>query len=132
VFLDTGGLFAMVNGEDPDHAKARNLSRAARQLTTHGGILFEFVALCGSRRIPRRKTLGFLRDLLIEPRLKLIWIEETLHDSSMTLLERRLDKGYSLVDATSFVIMRRLRIREALTTDHHFEQEGFVRLLKPG
>ena len=29
-----------------------------------------------------------------------------------------------------FVVMARHSITEALTTDHHFEQAGFVRLLK--
>lgn len=36
---------------------------------------------------------------------------------------------YSLCDAASFALMRRLGINEALTTDRHFEQEGFVRLV---
>jgi predicted nucleic acid-binding protein len=35
-----------------------------------------------------------------------------------------------LGDAVSFLLMRKLGINEALTTDLHFEQEGFVRLLK--
>jgi predicted nucleic acid-binding protein len=46
----------------------------------------------------------------------------------MGLLEARLDKSWSLVDATSFVVMRRFGIGEALTPDHHFEQMGFTRL----
>jgi predicted nucleic acid-binding protein len=37
---------------------------------------------------------------------------------------------WSLVDCASFVVMRQQGIVEALTTDHHFEQAGFVRLLK--
>lgn len=36
-----------------------------------------------------------------------------------------------LVDCASFVVMQQRRITQALTTDHHFEQAGFVRLLKP-
>lgn len=47
----------------------------------------------------------------------------------MNLLQVRLDKTYSLCDAISFVLMREHGIQEALTTDHHFEQEGFRRLL---
>lgn len=35
-----------------------------------------------------------------------------------------------LCDAVSFVLMRMYGETEALTTDHHFEQEGFVRLLE--
>jgi predicted nucleic acid-binding protein len=47
----------------------------------------------------------------------------------MDLLNARMDKDYSLCDAVSFLVMRERGITAALTTDHHFEQEGFVRLL---
>ncbi len=130
MFLDTSGLFAAVNSEDAGYETARDAIRRARHLTTHSGILAEFVSLCGARKFSRRHALGFLRDLLREPRLNLVWVDQDLHESAMSLLERRLDKNYSLVDAASFVIMKRLRIREALTTDRHFMQEGFLRLLK--
>jgi uncharacterized protein len=46
------------------------------------------------------------------------------------LYERRPDKSWSLTDCISFVVMQRDGISEALTGDHHFEQAGFVRLLK--
>lgn len=49
----------------------------------------------------------------------------------MNLLFARQDKSYSLCDAVSFVVMRQRNITKALTTDHHFEQEGFQRLLLP-
>jgi len=35
-----------------------------------------------------------------------------------------------MIDCTSFVVMQQLALTEALTTDHHFEQAGFIRLLK--
>ena len=44
------------------------------------------------------------------------------------LLEKYSDKEWSLVDATSFIVMRRLGITEAFTTDYHFVQAGFLRV----
>ena len=35
------------------------------------------------------------------------------------------DKDFSFTDCTSFVMMRRLKIVDAFTADHHFEQMGF-------
>ena len=42
----------------------------------------------------------------------------------------RAAKGYSLTDCGSMLLMRERRLSEALTTDRHFEQEGFVALLR--
>ncbi|MGH9943713.1 MAG: type II toxin-antitoxin system VapC family toxin [Pyrinomonadaceae bacterium] len=74
-------------------------------------------------------ALNFLRTLALLPRLEIVWIDEILHAQAMTLLENRIDKDYSLCDAASFVLIRGRGITEASTTDKHFVQEGFVRLL---
>jgi predicted nucleic acid-binding protein len=55
-------------------------------------------------------------------------VEKALHQAALALLHARLDKTYSLCDAISFLLMRGRGLSEALTTDRHFEQEGFVRL----
>ena len=44
------------------------------------------------------------------------------------LLQQRPDKEWSLCDAVSFLLMPAHGVQDALTTDHHFEQAGFVRL----
>ena len=54
----------------------------------------------------------------------------TLDEEAWALLKEREDKGWSLVDCSSFVAMRHRKILEALTTDPHFEQAGYVCLLK--
>jgi len=45
-------------------------------------------------------------------------------------MRERADKNYSLCDAASFVVMQQRGIVESLTTDKHFRQEGFIRLLE--
>ncbi len=56
-------------------------------------------------------------------------IDEKLDEQAWKLLETRLDKTWSLVDCASFVVMKNRGLTDALTTDRHFEQAGFVRLL---
>jgi predicted nucleic acid-binding protein len=68
-------------------------------------------------------------DLVGNPDIETIGVDESLHREAMALLLARQDKIYSLCDAVSFVLMRRWHLTEALTTDRHFEQEGFQRLL---
>lgn len=130
MFLDTSGLFAILSDSDQDHEAACEIYKSARSHVTTNYVLAELIPLGTTRRISRTLTLDFLRALIKEPRLKVVWINRALHLAGMGLLESREDKSYSLTDAVSFVVMRRFRIREALTSDHHFRQEGFVQLLK--
>lgn len=96
---------------------------------THNYVLAEFVALATARRLPRIAALTFLADLLETPDIETVWVDEELHQQAMGLLFARPDKTYSLCDAVSFIVMRQRNIMTALTTDRHFAQEGFQRLL---
>jgi predicted nucleic acid-binding protein len=59
-----------------------------------------------------------------------VHIDLTLDNQAWQLLKSRPDKEWGLVDCASFVLMQQRGIAEALTTDHNFEQAGFIRLLK--
>jgi predicted nucleic acid-binding protein len=48
----------------------------------------------------------------------------------LSLYKRRPDKRYSLVDCISMEAMKAHGLREALTNDQHFTQEGFVALMR--
>lgn len=115
---------------DLRNARAIEFFTDARFLLTTNYVLAEFVPLSYARGKNRRETLSFIKDMLEVPRLELTWIDDNLHNQAMRLLENRLDKNYSLCDAVSFVLMRERKTSEALTTDKHFEQEGFIKLLK--
>ena len=130
LFLDTSGLMCLFDKDDFRHEQATEHFKNAKYLLTTNYVLAEFVPLTHSRKLKRENALNFLKSLILLPRLELLWIDENYHHQAMELLENRLDKTYSLCDAVSFVVMRERRITESLTTDKHFEQEGFVRLLK--
>jgi predicted nucleic acid-binding protein len=129
ILLDTAGLLCLLHRAEPLHEEARKAYQASRTRLTHSYILAEFVALAQARRIPRPAVLTFVADLLDNPDIEVVWVDEALHREALALLLARPDKTYSLCDAVSFVLMRQRMIVEALTTDKHFEQEGFHRLL---
>ena len=131
MFLDTSGLFAYFSEYEQAHKEADSLILAAAELLTHNYVLAELVPLFQTRRVDRRKSLEFQTLLPNSKNIEIVWVDEALHKLAVNLLTERLDKTYSLCDAVSFVLMRTRGITEALTTDRHFEQEGFVRLLKP-
>ncbi len=62
--------------------------------------------------------------------VEIIHVDESYDAASWEYLLARRDKDFSLVDCSSFVIMRQRQIDDALTTDRHFDQAGFLRLLK--
>lgn len=125
MLLDTSGLFLYLQG---DH-DALLLFEASGRKFTHSHILSELVALAQVRGLPRQSTLRFVEAIIEHPNIEVVWVDEALHIAAMHLLQRRLDKSYSLCDAISFMIMRDRGVSEALTTDHHFAQEGFICLL---
>lgn len=130
LFLDTSGLLCIHDEDDFRNAQAIEFFAKAKRLLTTNYVLAEFVPLSQSRGKNRKETISFIKDIVQVPRLELVWIDDRHHNRAMELLEKRLDKTYSLCDAVSFVLMRERQINEALTTDKHFEQEGFIRLLK--
>ncbi len=130
MLLDTSGLLSVLDDKDAFHELSARLFRSSRPMVTHDYVLAELVPLAQTRGVPRALVVEFIRDILDAPSVRICWTDEAAYRAALVFLEQRSDKTYSLCDAASFVLMRRLEIGEALTTDRHFEQEGFVRLLK--
>jgi predicted nucleic acid-binding protein len=129
MLLDTSGLLCLHFKTEPLHTQACNAYKKSVIRLTHSYIISEYVALANARRLPRQFVLDFVVDLLDNPDIETIWVDEQLHRAAVELLTLRQDKTYSLCDLVSFVLMQQRGITEALTTDRHFEQEGFTRLL---
>jgi uncharacterized protein len=131
MLLDTLGLLCFLHQDEPQHKRAVELiATTSRTMLTHNYVLAELVALALVRGFSRSTVLSYSSEMLRNSDVQVVWIDEPLHQEAMDLLLERQDKTYSLCDSVSFVLMRRQGIMEALTTDKHFEQEGFVRLLR--
>jgi len=130
MLLDTSGLLCLHYQTEPFHSQAVRAYREASTLITHSYIIAEYIALVTARRLDRSSAIDFVISLLDNPDKETIWIDESLHRDAIALLVVSQHKNYSLCAAVSFVLMRNIGIMDALTTDKHFEQEGFLRLLK--
>ena len=120
---------------EPLHALAlaymRQWHANGTQVVTTNYILAEFIALLTSPlRIPRPRQVTAVDTIKTASWVEVVYIDPISDEEAWTLLQERLDKTWSLVDCSSFTVMRHRGIKEALTTDHHFEQAGFVQLLK--
>ncbi|MBM3238774.1 PIN domain-containing protein [Candidatus Poribacteria bacterium] len=135
VFADTAGWANFFIRTEPYHRKAVELMRRWRQqgrrIVTTNYVLSELVALFTSPlRLPRHLLVRYIETIKNASYVGIIHVDKELDTAAWTLLKERLDKEWTLVDCASFVMMQQRGITEAFTTDHHFEQAGFVRLLK--
>lgn len=93
-------------------------------LVTTSYVFDEVVTFFNSRN-RHTKSVEIGKLLLESPSIKLVHIDQHLFDEAWRYFVRHSDKSYSFTDCASFVVMRRLRIRTALTFDKHFAQAGF-------
>lgn len=129
MLLDTSGLLCCFDADESRHSDAVRLYEGASLRLTHNYVLAEFIALTQARHLPRKEALAFAAGVIVDAEVEVVWIDPSIHEQAMQLLQSQLDKTYSLCDAVSFAVMQRRGVFDALTTDRHFDQAGFRRLL---
>jgi uncharacterized protein len=91
-------------------------------LLTSNYVLVETTAL-----VQRRLGLQALRDVQAAflPLFSVAWIDEATHARAMSVLLAVAIRDLSLVDCTSFEVMRNIGVQTAFAFDAHFTQQGF-------
>lgn len=134
VFVDTAAWLALINVDDDFHDLAKQVRKKLQQdncsLITSDFVLLEVADALTVPRV-RSQTINFINRLRSLSGLKIVPISQSLFDAGWQLYSQRLDKDWGLTDCISFVIMQQEGITLAFTSDKHFEQAGFTRLLKP-
>ena len=131
VFLDTSYILALVF-QDDDYYKITNdtskkISSEKINIVTTELVLIEIADSLSKVKF-RKESI-----ITIEKLRKFETVVNTTQDriaKAWSLYEKMTDKEWGLTDCYSFVIMKEFDIKQALTTDKHFDQGGFERLLK--
>ena len=134
-FLDSSYAIALSAPTDQHHALAARLAdelEAARaRLVTTRAILLE-IGNTLSRQRYRAEAVRLLEALEADPSVEIVPLTESLYAQAVRLYVTRPDKEWGLTDRASFVVMTERGLTKALTADQHFEQCGFVALLRDG
>lgn len=135
VFADTQYFVAVLSESDDAHELATlhadELAKSQdTRLVTTDAVLMELLnAFAGRGAEARRRAAEFVSALLDDPAALVI---AQTRDRLRRGIERyadRLDKGWSVVDCISMLVMEERAIGDALTHDNDFQQAGFRVLL---
>ncbi|MHB0979141.1 MAG: type II toxin-antitoxin system VapC family toxin [Thermoleophilia bacterium] len=125
VFVDTSAWYEFADRRTSGHEAISDLISGYRgRMITSTFILAELTALIVAR-FDHRLAAAVGESIRSSPDVELVHPAAAEEKEAWNLFLARPDKGYSLTDCLSSTIMRRNGITTALSTDQHFQQEGF-------
>ena len=135
VFVDSGAWIALALSRDPLHERAREqwdlLRAAGARLHTSVPVVIETFTFL-DRNANRDVALAWKEWVTRPGVLEILPCELRDLQRSWEYFRRSDLHKLSAVDATSFIIMKRARIRLAYTFDHHFAVVGGRATTQPG
>ena len=127
IFIDTAAFLAVLNRNDQFHQPARDtwdeILESDSTLFSSNYIILETTALL-QHRFGIEAVRLFESDIL--PVLEIVWVDKDIHMQAMSGLLVANRRNLSLVDCTSFEIMRQIGIEAVFTFDPHFSEQGFT------
>jgi len=129
ILVDTSALFALLDRDDLHHETAaaigRRLLHESSSLVSSNYIVIETAALTQSR-LGMAALRTVVEDLL--PVMALIWVDKATHERAVEAVLEKNRRKVSLVDCTSFEVMRIQGCTQVFCFDRHFAEEGFEKL----
>jgi uncharacterized protein len=132
VFIDTAYLIASLSPKDQlrQGAEAAIDELGNAEFITTDLVLVELLNhFSGQGNFLRVQAANFAEELMRDPTIEFILHGKGLLIAALEFYRKRQDKGYSLTDCVSMLVMQDRGITDVLTDDKHFRQEGFVTLL---
>ena len=125
LFVDTSALLAVIDTDQPRHDEVarvwNELLDGERTLFTSTYVMVETFAL-----VQRRLGVAAVREFtdVLVPILQPLRVDEGVHATAVASLLAAGRRQLSLVDCTSFELMRRNGLGEALALDRDFVDQG--------
>jgi predicted nucleic acid-binding protein len=129
IFVDSSFWISIISRRETWHEEARALFEryAGSPLITSTDVRGETWTFLRYRH-GHRAAVAFLDRLGRANNTRVAFVDESIQSEAFQWLRGRDDRAYSVVDASSFALMRSLGIREALAFDGDFAAAGFVEL----
>jgi predicted nucleic acid-binding protein len=125
-FVDTSFWVALFFTGDANHEVARQLwSQGPGPLLSSNHVLGETWTFLRRRR-GHSQAVSAVEAIQGSPKVTTIRVDEATEHEAWDWLRRHDEREYSFVDATSFAVMRRRRVRQALAFDGDFAAAGFI------
>lgn len=126
VFVDTSAFIALLNRDDEYHEAAvrvfAGLLEGPNRLVTHNYVVVETFAVLQAR-MGVESAGTFQQEIL--PVVHVEWVLPQDHDIGVGVVLASIRRRLSLVDCTSFAMLRRTGIRRVFCFDRHFREQGF-------
>jgi predicted nucleic acid-binding protein len=131
IFVDTSFWVALRVRRDAHHRLAATLLREVEgsHLVTSNHVRGETWTFLRNR-VGHRSAVAYLRAIEESPRLDVVHLPAEMELDALRWLRRHDERVYSFVDATSFALMRSMKIKDVLAFDGDFSAAGF-RELRP-
>lgn len=126
VFVDTSAWVAFANKRDPAHRAIREALQPFEGRLVTSNFVFDETATLAQLRLGHSVAVRLGNGLLDPKLVHLVRLTTDDERSAWKLFRARADKTFSFTDCTSFVLMRRLKLTQAITLDDDFRQEGFL------
>ena len=128
IYADSSAWIALYDERDKYHALAqqafRRLSSQTVVFVMTDYVIAETATLI-LYRAGHARAVRFGEWALHSVNVRQVRVDVALWSEAWHLFKKYDDKDFSFIDCASFVVMRRERLVDAFTFDHHFEQMGF-------
>jgi predicted nucleic acid-binding protein len=126
IFVDTSAILAVLDADDPHHAEAdaiwQRLLASDEKLYSSNYVLVETFALV-QRRLGMEAVHAVEHEIV--PLLDVFWMSADAHQVSVEAFLAASRRSLSLVDCSSFEVMRRQGLLRAFAFDRHYPEQGF-------